>query len=122
MKCYICEQDFVLKKTWGGNNRRVCYNCIPEGLAQKEREKILYNFFTQKANKIKLERGCDKCSYNKCAQALEWHHPNDDKDADPSTILTSRTIKSFEKYLQEIDKCILLCANCHREEHYGGMV
>lgn len=122
MVCYICGRDFTLRKTWGGSNRQVCYDCIPEGLTQKEREKIQYDFFMKKANDIKLARGCDRCGYNKCAQALEWHHPNKDKDADPSTILMNRSVKSFDRYLQEIAKCILLCANCHREEHFGGMV
>lgn len=122
MKCYICGKDFTLRKTWGGHNRLVCYDCIPEGLSQHEREKIQYDFFIRKSNEIKLNRGCDRCGYNKCPQALEWHHPNNDKDIDPSSILMSRTIKAFEKYLAEIAKCDLLCANCHREEHFGGMV
>jgi hypothetical protein len=63
--------------------------------------------------KLKLERGCDRCGYKKCAAALEWHHPADDKVAEPSNLLHY----SLDKYLTEIEKCELLCANCHREEH-----
>jgi hypothetical protein len=47
--------------------------------------------------------------------ALELHH------TDPSTkdfnLANTGATPSFEKYLNEADKCILLCANCHREEH-----
>ena len=122
MKCFMCNNDFEPKKNWGGQNRKMCYNCIPADLSQKDREKLLYNFFKSKIDDDKLSKGCDRCGYNKCAVALEWHHPNKDKEVNPADLLTNRTIKSYERYLDEISKCELLCANCHREEHFGGMV
>ena len=50
----------------------------------------------------------------KCQRALEFHHldPNV-KDFGISSILT----KSFTSLVEESDKCILLCSNCHAEEH-----
>ena len=66
---------------------------------------------------IKYKGGsCQKCGYNKCNSALEFHH------LDPSTKLfgfsASEIVKSDIKLKKEADKCIMLCANCHREEHY----
>ena len=57
---------------------------------------------------------CVSCGYNKCQGALEFHHidPNE-KDF---TIAHVRHT-SFEKIKEELDKCILLCSNCHREIH-----
>lgn len=57
---------------------------------------------------------CAHCGYNKCSRALEFHHldPNE-KDFGISTILT-RNVASLKA---EVNKCILLCANCHAEEH-----
>ena len=57
---------------------------------------------------------CEKCGYDKCQRALEFHHldPNV-KDFGISSILT----KSFTSLVEESDKCILLCSNCHAEEH-----
>lgn len=56
---------------------------------------------------------CSKCGYNKCIDALEFHHLNpDEKDFSISGI-----IKSFNKLKSEVDKCILVCSNCHREIH-----
>ena len=47
--------------------------------------------------------------------ALEFHHP------DPMTkeFNISDRITSFEAIRAELDKCHLLCANCHREVHDG---
>lgn len=59
---------------------------------------------------------CSSCGYRKCIEALEFHH------TDPSNkdfgISNSGATRSFEKIKLELAGCILLCANCHREEHY----
>lgn len=59
---------------------------------------------------------CSRCGYNKCSTALEFHH------LDPSQKefgITSRNVK-WETLKVELDKCILVCANCHREIHDVG--
>ena len=58
---------------------------------------------------------CQICGYNRCINALEFHHLNpNEKDFQISGIS-----KSFETMKKEVDKCILVCANCHREIHAG---
>lgn len=114
MKCKNCGKEFVLaQKGSGGSNRIFCYDCMPSCSDRSVRNKMRYNLLMAYSNQLKLERGCDKCGYKKCAKALEWHHPNGDKDKDPAVLLH----KSLGAYLEEIKKCNLLCANCHREEH-----
>ena len=58
---------------------------------------------------------CETCGYSKCIEALEFHHK------DPSQkdfgISAKGYTRSWEKVRQELDKCIMLCANCHRELH-----
>ncbi len=54
-----------------------------------------------------------ECNYNKCIDALEFHHLYD-KDFG---ISTDGHIRSWERIKIELDKCLLLCANCHREVH-----
>lgn len=56
---------------------------------------------------------CSKCGYKKCLAALEFHH------LDPSKKdINYYSLKhNFNKITLELDKCVLLCANCHREEH-----
>ncbi len=59
---------------------------------------------------------CEICGYNRCVQALEFHHLSEDKDFG---ISDKGYTRSWEKVKKEIDKCILVCSNCHRELHIG---
>lgn len=69
----------------------------------------------RKRTKLKLieykGEKCEKCSYDKCVAALEFHHlgPNE-KD-----FTISGKSWSFERLKKEVDKCILICSNCHKE-------
>lgn len=58
---------------------------------------------------------CIRCNYNKCMGALQFHH-RDPKEKD-FTIGRYRVL-SWEKIRKELDKCDLLCSNCHDEVHY----
>lgn len=61
---------------------------------------------------------CCICGYSKCIQALEFHHLNPgEKDFNPSR--TKISPKTWEKICRELRKCVMLCANCHREVHQG---
>lgn len=58
---------------------------------------------------------CQNCGYNKYSGALEFHHLNpEEKDF---SLTASSPSRSFDRVKKELDKCILLCSNCHREEH-----
>lgn len=114
IKCVICDSEFVLNGKQGGQNRIICYGCLPTGLNRQERNNRRRELFYYKAQQMKLSLGCSKCGYNKCAAALEWHHPYDNKEHNLSTLLNV----SLSLYMQEVQKCELLCANCHREHHF----
>lgn len=58
---------------------------------------------------------CQMCGYNKCINALEFHHV--DPTQKDFSISKSKG-KTFDKIKPELDKCILVCANCHREIHF----
>ena len=64
-------------------------------------------------NNLRLA-GCSICGYNKCINALEFHHVNSDsKDVNISKA------KTLRKVYKEAAKCIVVCANCHREIEAG---
>ena len=57
---------------------------------------------------------CHSCGYSKCVRALTFHHLNpNEKDFG----ISSGDCRSWSKVKDELDKCVLLCANCHAEEH-----
>jgi ferredoxin-like protein FixX len=67
------------------------------------------------AERIKTkESGCVLCGYNRCDKALEYHHL--DPSVKESLVSATRSIKRMK---EEAGKCVLLCANCHREVHSG---
>ena len=59
--------------------------------------------------------GCEECGYNRCLDALEFHHTNSAKK--DFSISRKGYTRSWEKVEKELDKCVMLCANCHREFH-----
>ena len=69
-----------------------------------------------KMNCIKYKGGCCSiCGYKKYAGALEFHHKDPSKK--DFTIANQRLITFDNRIKKELDKCILVCANCHREQH-----
>ena len=57
---------------------------------------------------------CIKCGYNKHQEVLEFHHCDPSKkDCDWKKM----RLKNWEKILKELDKCVLVCSNCHKEKH-----
>lgn len=76
---------------------------------QKRRKKI-----REMAVKYKGAK-CSNCGYDKCYEALEFHHLN--SDGKDFGISNKGYTRSWARIKEELDKCILLCANCHREVH-----
>ena len=56
---------------------------------------------------------CSICGYDKCISALEFHHV--DRYAKDFTISQCRAVRLTDNIKSELDKCVVLCANCHRE-------
>ena len=59
---------------------------------------------------------CERCGYNNYIGALEFHHKDPRKKDFQISKIRTRTFN--EKIKQELDKCELLCSNCHKEKHF----
>ena len=58
---------------------------------------------------------CNNCGYDRCYEAFEFHHLN--SGGKDFGISDKGYTRSWTKIKEELDKCVLLCANCHREVH-----
>ena len=110
-ECPTCKNKFVKTRAWSKF-------CAPKCRHNAPAKKLVTRAFQQSRhdliNKIKVDKGCVKCGYNAHAAALDFNHVRGDKkfnvSQDPKVAL--------QKLLDEIDKCEVLCANCHRIHTY----
>lgn len=113
--CTICgvEKDinmFHWRNKSLNTKRSECKECHNDKVKEKyqNNKKILHS--------LKSGKKCIKCGYDKCVNALDFHHIDEsNKIANVSDLAVHYNIDSA---IEESKKCVLLCANCHREFHY----
>jgi len=69
--------------------------------------------------RVKRKLSCSVCGYNKCPDALQFHHL---KKEDKRRAVSEMSRASIALLKKEIRKCSILCANCHAEEHYNERI
>lgn len=110
-KLRICKYHGQTVYLLNSQKKWICKQCRTERTV-KHRQKIKRKSIEYKGGK------CEKCGYNKCVYALDFHH------VDKTTKDFGISVKtlSWERTKKELDKCILICSNCHRELHFemGG--
>jgi hypothetical protein len=113
-KCIICSKDLM------GRQTKYCSNVCKCKETNKKYQRYLQQKERGIINKMKifLSRGgkCEECGYNKNLAAIDFHH------VDPSNKSFQIDLRVFansslERILKEIEKCVMICANCHREHH-----
>jgi len=60
---------------------------------------------------------CQLCGYDKCVEAMDFHHI--DSKSKKFGISGKEYTRSWQELEKELDKCMLVCANCHREIEAG---
>ena len=83
---------------------------------KNERKREIYKIISDDYNKIKTDRGCAYCGYNENGVALDFHHINPKEKIIEVSRVWKTGWKQQEKAKKEMEKCILLCAICHRIE------
>jgi len=64
---------------------------------------------------------CVDCGYKKNISALEFHHLDPNKKSFGIDLRQCSCTK-WEKLVEEVKKCVLICANCHRERHNPDLI
>lgn len=93
-------------------NDKKSYNKRKESILLKK--KVKYDVHIKEVNSIKIEFGCAKCN-DKRGYVLDYHHLQD-KSFNIAMALSKGV--NLERVKKEIQKCIVLCSNCHREFHF----
>lgn len=91
----------------------ICSNC------HRKEHTNTYKYLTKKARyvlELKQKSSCSKCQLS-IPECLDFHHIDDNKTDGIGSMLRDKNI-SLEEIKSEIDKCIIVCSNCHREIHY----
>lgn len=114
-KCTKCGRILpIIEFNWSnkakGTRRSECKYCHSDYMKQKYQEK------KNLVQEIKSSCACAKCGETR-GYVLDFHHINPSEKNETIARLTSNT-SNINKVYDEIKKCIVLCANCHREFHY----
>lgn len=134
-QCYTCKETLPID-SFGTNNIRkdkkkhICKACerilrrsrylIDKDRISKENKKshqkrreVFYSYIKEYMNREYFE--CTNCGYSHTIHApFDWHH------LDTTTKeyeISSMVRHTKDKLFKELDKCILLCSNCHRILH-----
>lgn len=102
--CKFCNRKYNPIRS-NGHRSTVCNTC----LTNKRRVRIKQKIVALKGS------CCQRCGYNKCISALDFHHLDASKKEFGLNIAHTKKWELVEK---EINKCELICSNCHREEHF----
>ena len=100
------KTEFHFYEKSGRKGQWKCLKCESE-LAVLKKQKYKLKMIEYKGGK------CERCGYDKNISALDFHHI----DSSTKKFTLSDTHHSWDETKKELDKCILVCANCHRELH-----
>ncbi len=108
--CTVCGKKYKYiyenGRSVGSHNKKKCNSCHAN-----------HGRFSRKDKMIEYKGGrCQLCGYARCNRALTFHH------LDPqikSFNFAGNHSRKWEAIQKELDKCILLCQNCHCEVHAG---
>lgn len=109
--CAVCRQNQPDSEFYRVRDTNQLYSCCKTCANRQsvERQQRL------KRQAVEYKGGCcERCGYNRYLGCLEFHHK--DPALKDFNLAYSRST-AFEKVKAELDQCVLLCANCHREEH-----
>lgn len=130
--CPRCETEkpfteFRVDKARTDGYTSACKACLSESYKKAYQEKYKPTV-NKRAKRVRQEhrrmiaglmegKCCVRCGYDD-PRAFEYHHRD---PSQKSFTISSGHMRSNKAILEEIEKCDLLCANCHRIEHYTEM-
>ena len=88
---------------------------------EKNKERVIKRVYARKRQKMqdyrdyKASLECERCGYNEHPDALDFHHVVKHPDNERVNVLIRGGY--FNRANDEMNKCVVLCSNCHRRHH-----
>ena len=102
LRCTKCGRDYTYKVHM--STKTVCNSCLINGRR-----------FQVKKRLVEVMGGkCNRCGYSRNIKALSFHHRNHEEK---EFSISGKHCFSLERLLKEVEKCDLVCMNCHAEIH-----
>lgn len=126
-QCSKCKQILPVENfRWKNKSKNLRHSQCKQCQSQQEKihyqerkNQVIENTFSYKERNLEYIKQRKSCGCQKCGEQrfylLDFHHIN--KEEKNHNINEMRTA-SLERLENEINKCVVLCANCHREFHY----
>lgn len=103
-ECKVCSREYGRTKY-----------TLQYGEKARARNRIRYTNISERIREYKVSRGCILCGERE-AVCLEFHHlDSEDKEYN----LSGSATRAWDSVLAEIQKCVVLCSNCHKKVHAG---
>lgn len=111
-KCGCCNKNLNEIEFYSYKNKlwNYCKKC------ESNRKKTQLTNFKKSCLNYKNTNKCNICGYDKCIASLDFHHR--DKNEKDFNISHCKQLVINDKIKNELDKCDVICSNCHRELHY----
>lgn len=101
---HLCSKSLI------GQQKKFCgKKCKSKFFVTKWRKDLKQRAIIYKGGK------CVQCGYCKCSRALQFHHIDPTKK--DFAISVEGDTRSWGEIQRELDKCVLVCSNCHAEIH-----
>jgi 5-methylcytosine-specific restriction endonuclease McrA len=119
MNCIVCQTKLQ------GKQSKFCSNKCKISTTNFKHQ----NYIAQQARGLDRKRKlieiaggeCCDCGYKKNISALEFHHTNPENKSFGIDLRKCSNLQ-WDKLVEEVEKCILICANCHRERHNPDLI
>ena len=120
-QCKVCDNELTGRQTkFCSNKCRQRDHVAKDPASYKAYQRNKRSEYKAWVAEIKLERGCARCGYKEHACALDFNH----LDPQQKSRRIASDVTTKEQLLEEVSKCEVLCANCHRvhtqlNDHYN---
>lgn len=136
--CKECNKEILVRLSDLKAHKGCCFDCNAIALGKSNKGKVPWNKGNKEFNEKEFRRNRnnqerwekkkkiislmgDKCAIcgfkNLPICVYQWHHKNPEIKTQAISQMLTRSWKDIK---EEMKKCDLVCANCHRIEHYGN--